>query len=132
MDKYARFIVYWNGNIVDGSNGPQYDIPPIGKVKVKTDANFEQFKALMYRRIGVDQNNYEVEILHRHAQYMTHGVVYMLIPVVDDESLEDLMAMAIELGSRLIQEIFLKTTRRSSITQRLDGDVNMSIPNYDS
>ena len=56
MENCVRFLVFAHGHIIEGSYGPEYDRPPVKKVKIRIGSSFEQFVNVKCRAAGIDPN----------------------------------------------------------------------------
>ena len=117
MADYVRFLIFAHGNIISGSLGPEYDRPPVKKVKVRVGTSFIRFVRVICEATGIDHSTNRVEIVHRHPIYMPHGVSYFLVTIGDDDDLEGLMEMAKENGNERIQCLYIRTCESSNVTE---------------
>ena len=96
-------------------------------MKVRVSYSFVQFYRIICQAAGIDPSTNRVEIIHRHPTYMSHGVLYMLMPIGDDEDLEGLMEMAKGTTYERIQSLFVRKCESANVTED-DHTVQENLP----
>lgn len=63
----------------------------------------------IYLVAEINPSTNQVEILHRHLTYMTCGMSFYLLQIVDEEDLKGLFEMAKQLGNERSQCLYVRT-----------------------
>ena len=121
---FVMCLLYCDGNIINNSViGASYDKDPIRFVKLLFNLKFKGLLDLLYSKLFIDQNLFNLRVLRRVINSSTNK--FGVAPIIDDDDVEYMFESLNGSGSKVHVELYVE---KLSITvcQNLDDMVQSS------
>lgn len=103
-----RLVLYWGGEIINGTNGSQYDGQPRRFLNVDREIRLSNLLGMLYQVTGIDGMRFKLKLRCRYPICLTsHSVTYINVPVDDDDNLRDMLSIPRHFPSLHAVELYI-------------------------
>ena len=90
------FMLFVNGNMIDGSDGIDYDQPACGgfTISVNSGIVFEQFIEIVGSSVGIDIRISDIEIIYGHQNLTPSRLIrFMPFPIPNGQAMKTMFSI---------------------------------------
>ena len=84
----VTIFCYWNGSIVQGSEGLSYDKPLNKVIKVNSRIDYEALLNKMYSIASLDRQQFRIKMTCRYPSVIGQMLKYIPIPIKDGDDVD--------------------------------------------
>lgn len=124
MTDIIHVVCYIDGNIIDGSEGVQYDRPPSKVIVMKRGITFASLYEKLCDMFKIDKMHNHLSIIYRYSHPISHTTVtFLAVPIQDDDDVQMIISKSM-MGSGI--ELYLNV-QPHRMTDHVADD-NICIP----